>query len=337
MAGLAVLGAAAFFWFRGREQGFRWDLFQQTFSQLHGGWFAASLGAVMLSYVGRVLRWQVMIRPLKAHTRFWGMFRATAIGFTAVVFFGRAGELVRPYLISKREDLPFTSQVAVWLLERIYDLLSVLLLFAFALSRINSSSTKVEGSLQWVLQTGGHTVGVLCTVCLAMLIAFGLFPRFVEDRLSTALSVLPERFHHKLDPLLKAFLSGTSSTRRGSFVFLLVSYTFAEWMIIVACFLCLFKSFPATASFGLMDTMIVAGVVAFGSAVQIPGIGGGMQVATVLVLTEFFRLPVETATGIAIVMWAVAFLAIIPLGVVLALQEGLQWRKLIHTEEIERL
>lgn len=329
--------AAVYFWFRSRQHEFRWDLFQQTFSQLHPGWFGGSVLAVMLSYVGRVLRWQVMIRPLKQKTHFWGMFRATAIGFTAVVFFGRAGELVRPYLISKKEGLPFTSQVAVWLLERIYDLLSVLLLFGFALSQIKSSATKIEVSLQWILQTGGHMVGILCTVCLAMLIAFGLFPGFVENRLTSALTVLPAGLRSRIDPLLKAFLAGTSSTRRGSFVFLLVSYTFAEWLVIVACFLCLFKGFPATSAFGLMDTLIVAGVVAFGSAVQIPGIGGGMQVATVLVLTEFFRIPVETATGIAIVMWAVAFLVIIPFGVILALQEGIHWRKLIHTEEIERI
>ncbi|MCS7023977.1 MAG: flippase-like domain-containing protein [Bryobacteraceae bacterium] len=333
---MILLGAGAWFWFRSRQQQFRWDLFEQTFAQLDPIWFAASVAAVLLSYVGRVLRWQLMIRPLKARTSFWGMFRATAIGFTAVVFFGRAGELVRPYLISKRENLAFSSQMAVWLLERIYDLLMVLLLFAFALSRIHSSSTTIGGSLRWLLQAGGHTVGLLCTVCLAMLIAFGLFPGYVESRLSSALSVLPDPLQAKLDPLLKAFLAGTRSTQRRSFVLLVVGYTFAEWMVIVASFLFLFKSFPATASFGFMDTLIVAGVVAFGSAIQIPGIGGGMQIATVLVLTEFFRLPLETATGIALILWAVAFLVIIPIGMLLAFQEGLRWRKLIDAEELQR-
>ena len=83
--------------------------------------------------------------------------------------------------------------------------------------------------------------------------------------------------------------------------------------------------------------LIVAGVVAFGSAVQIPGVGGGMQVATVLILTEFFRIPLETAGGIALLMWVVAFVAIVPFGVVLALQQGLQWGKLAHTEDLERI
>lgn len=320
----------------GRKATFQWDLFLQTFAQMHLGWLSASIAAVMLTYAGRVFRWQVMIKPLRPNAGFWSLFRATAIGFTAVVFFGRAGELVRPYLISKSENVSFTSQIAIWLLERIYDLLSVLLLFGFALSQINASSTKVGGSLQWILQTGGHMIGVLCTICLAVLISFGLFPQFVESRLSGALQVLPARLSEKVDALLKAFLSGTSSTRRGSFVFLLVAYTFAEWMTIVACFLLLFKGFPATAGFGVLDTLIVAGVVAFGSAVQIPGIGGGMQVATVLVLTEFFKIPIETATGIAILMWAVAFVAIIPVGLVLALQQGLEWRKLVNTEELQQ-
>ena len=38
-----------------------------------------------------------------------------------MVILGRAGELVRPYLISLKEQVPFSSQMAAWLLERILD------------------------------------------------------------------------------------------------------------------------------------------------------------------------------------------------------------------------
>ena len=36
------------------------------------------------------------------------------IGFSALALLGRAGEMVRPYIIAKKERLTFTSQVAVW-------------------------------------------------------------------------------------------------------------------------------------------------------------------------------------------------------------------------------
>ncbi len=44
------------------------------------------------------------------------------IGFTGLALLGRPGELIRPYLIAKQEKLPFSSQIAVWAVERIFDI-----------------------------------------------------------------------------------------------------------------------------------------------------------------------------------------------------------------------
>src|SRR6185295_3060249 len=109
----------------------------------------------------------------------------------------------------------------------------------------------------------------------------------------------------------------------GFFVLQLVGYTFAEWTLIVVCFLLMFLSIPATQNMGFVDCLVVVGFVAFGSAIQIPGVGGGMQVATVLVLTELFGLPFETAAGISILLWLATFVAIVPIGLALAVHEGL--------------
>lgn len=320
---------------RQRHSEFRWDLFRSTFAETNWGWLLVSVVLVLLTYFGRAIRWQVMLRPLRPDCSLSGLFRATVIGFTAIVLFGRAGELVRPYLIASREKVPFSSQLAAWLLERIYDLLSVLLLFGFALSRISASSGKVGPSIQWVLETGGHIVGILCTICMLLLVVFGVFPHIAETRLIDALSVLPDRLKGRVQELVRAFLAGTSSTRRGSFVLLLIIYTFAEWMLIVGCFLSLFRAFPATASLGFLDSMIVVGFVAFGSAVQIPGIGGGMQVSTILVLTELFGVPLEVASGMAILIWVITFVIVVPFGLVLALRDGLELRKLSSAKQLE--
>jgi uncharacterized membrane protein YbhN (UPF0104 family) len=320
---------------RGAQGGFKLDVFLATFRNMNLAWFGASIVLVLGTYLGRAVRWQVMLRPLRADSHLWNLFKATAVGFTAVVLFGRAGELVRPYLIAVKEKVPFTSQLATWFLERLYDLLMVLLLFGFALSQISRSSTQVGPSMQWILQAGGNLAGFLATVALALLIVFGMFPNFVETRLIQALAILPARFRLRIEGLVRAFLSGTSSTRRASFVLLLVTYTFCEWLIIVACFLCVFRAFPETVNLGLVDTLIVVGFVAFGSAVQIPGVGGGMQVATVLVLTELFHVQLEAATGIAILLWIVTFVSVVPFGLVLAVHDGLKWRNLLNTEEMK--
>lgn len=335
--GFLLIVALIWFACRNQQSGFQWSLFAATFAQLDWGWFTAAVALVLLTYLGRAVRWQLMLRPIQPHPNFWLLLDSTIIGFTAVVLFGRAGELVRPYLISTREKVAFTSQLATWLLERIYDLLSVLLLFGFALTRITATSTKLGNTMEWVLSTGGNMAGILASVCLALLIVFGLFPVFVENRLVAALGVLPCQYQARITGLVKAFLSGTSSTRRGSFVFLLVFYTFCEWCLIVACFLCLFRAVPFTHGLGILDALIVVGFVAFGSALQIPGVGGGMQVATVLVLTELFQIPLESASGLAILIWVVTFVSVVPIGLLLALKDGLKWRKLLQTKEIQPL
>ena len=78
------------------------------------------------------------------------------------------------------------------------------------------------------------------------------------------------------------------------------------------------------------DVVIALGFIAFGSALQIPGVGGGMQIAAALVLTQFFGLTLEVASGISLVLWLINFVSIVPVGLVLAFHEGIKWRSLRH-------
>jgi hypothetical protein len=86
------------------------------------------------------------------------------------------------------------------------------------------------------------------------------------------------------------------------------------------------------AGLGITDIVIVLGFVAFGSVVQIPGVGGGMQIVCVLVLTEFYGIALEAASSVALTLWIISFLAILPVGLVLAFHEGIKWRNLKHIE-----
>ena len=81
-------------------------------------WLATSICLILLSNVGRALRWQVMLRPFGHPISVWRLTSDTAIGLTAGVLLGRVGEVVRPYLIAVQTGLPFSSQAAAWLLER---------------------------------------------------------------------------------------------------------------------------------------------------------------------------------------------------------------------------
>lgn len=330
MVAAAILG---FIVYRYRSTGFDWAAFRGTFRGVHWGWMIASIPFILSTYVGRALRWRVMVLPIKPDSSLWNIVVATAVGFTAVVFFGRAGELVRPYLIAKKEQVSFSSQVAAWLLERILDLMLVLLIFGFALAQISRSGVELGPKLKLILQVGGSVIGVAGAACIAILLLFRYFTTSMQQRLFDALGAFPDRLRTRLQSFLTAFLDGMQSTRSNSYVLQLVMYSILEWGLIVLCYVCLLRAFPVTEHFSLTDIVIFMGFMSFGSAVQIPGVGGGMQVAAIFVFTEFFRVPLESATGLALILWAVSFLVIVPIGVVLALRDGLHWKSLSHIGE----
>lgn len=336
IAVVAAVGAVAFLIYRWRTSGFDWSAFLDTLRHADMSWMVLAIALVLATYVGRVLRWEVMLRPLRKDASLRGIFTATAIGFTAVVLFGRAGEAVRPYLIAKNENVTFSSQIAAWIVERILDLLMVLLVFGIALTQVSSSAIQPGPKTRVILEMGGYIAGLTGAICLALLIVLRQLRGDLLGRLLNWLKFLPEKAVERIKTVLESFEQGMQSTRSGAFTLLLIFYTIVEWLVIAGSFFCVMHAFPATAKLGITDVVILLGFVAFGSAVQIPGVGGGMQIAAVLVLTEFFGVGFSVASGIALVLWIISFVVIVPIGLTLAFKEGIKWRSLRHIKPEEK-
>ena len=94
------------------------------------GQLLAAVLVTGLTYALRALRWQYVLSPL-GETHFSNAFRATVIGFAATFLLpARAGEVIRPLLLARREGLPATATFATVILERLMDMVTVLSLFA---------------------------------------------------------------------------------------------------------------------------------------------------------------------------------------------------------------
>ncbi len=333
---IALAGTALAVWLlrgRWREFGFSWKVFAASFWGLRWQWMIAGALMSLLTYPGRALRWAVMVKPIRPNPDFWELSKATVIGFTAIVLLGRPGEFVRPYLISSKLRVPFSSQLAAWFLERLCDLLAVLLIFGIALSQMNTAHLRVGPKLAWVFATGGYVLAAFGAGAVITLVLLGKYSVGMRRHLLHLLRFLPRHQHERADRIITAFLKGTSAIQTSSAIGKLIGYTLLEWVVIMMCSICLFRSFPAAAGLGVREAFIFLGFVAFGSIVQIPGIGGGVQIVSILVLTELFGLHLEVATSMAITMWVVSFLLIVPIGVWMALKDGLNWKRLRELEQ----
>jgi glycosyltransferase 2 family protein len=213
-------------------------------------------------------------------------------------------------------------------LERMLDLRAVLLLCGYALIRIPPYSWRLGPKIQGALAAGGYTLALTGAICLGLLLAFRDPARRAQRRILSSLTFLPPQQQARASQMLEAFSQGVECTRDLQSLALLLGYTLLEWSVIVASSFALFHGFPATRGFGPLDVLVLLAFMTLGSLVQLPGVGGGVQVASIVALTRIYGVPLEAATGIAILLWLVTSIAIVPFGLACAFHEGLNWSKL---------
>src|ERR1043165_8714499 len=102
---LTAIGAIVAYRLAGWQ--FNWSLFFSSLWNLQPWWLLASVALTLLTYVSRAYRWQVLLAPLKP-VRIDPLLSTTLVGFSAIFILGRAGELVRPVWLSRREQIPLT-------------------------------------------------------------------------------------------------------------------------------------------------------------------------------------------------------------------------------------
>src|SRR5688572_28823600 len=81
------------------------------------------------TYVIRTLRWQILLAPIQ-RVGFVPVFRAIIVGFTTIFLLpARAGELIRPWMLSRETNISASAAFATVIVERLFDLVGVLALF----------------------------------------------------------------------------------------------------------------------------------------------------------------------------------------------------------------
>lgn len=308
--------------------GFDPHLLRLWLSRADWMWLLGSWLLILITYFWRAVRWNVFLRPLNAEVGLLKLYSSTTIGFAAVLLLSRAGEIVRPWLIARHARVSLASQIAAWVLERIYDLLSVLAVFGFSLAVVQEMGMQTGPRMTAVLHAAGFAAGSLASVSLIALFAFQVWPEPFARLLKSSLRLLPESWRQHAKEFIDHGVDLVQGVRSPSAIAQLILFSFLHWFTVWLGLRALFNAFPETAAFGSAQILIFLGFVAFGSIVQLPGVGGGYQLIAILVLTDFLGVRLEGATGFALVSWITTFVVVVPVGLLFAVRQGLTFAQL---------
>ena len=314
-------GLLAFF-LRGVDLGAVWAETRHADGRL----LALAVCLTMTTYALRAFRWQYLLASI-GPTRFSTAFRTTVIGFAASFLLpARPGEVLRPYLLARRENLPPTAAFATIILERLLDLVTVLVLFGVFVLVVDPATLSGDPALYGRVKTGGL---VAAAGAVAGLVVFFFLAGHPERLGQWALKferVLPARLAGLVARLVEAFAQGLAVMRQPAR--LLVSFVLSVplWLSIAAGIWVTSRAFHMT--FGFLGSFLVMTLLVVGVAMPTPGQVGGFHAMYKVAVVQFLGVPTTTAVGAAIVLHAISFVPVTLLGLYFMAREGLSFGRM---------
>jgi glycosyltransferase 2 family protein len=317
-------------------EGFHWRLLGSAWRNANLSLLLLSLAAIYVAYAIRTARWQRFSRYL-GKPNFSGIYAGTLMGFACLFLLGRAGEPIRPLLIARKENLPVTGMFGVYILERIMDAGATAVFAGFALLEISHGS--LAGERDTPLMHAVQRSGILLLIGFGVLVAFLIYFR-LHGAGALALRLEHSRgrtgLRAKLEALLGGISEGLHSLRTWGDLAAAIFWSAAHWILIVFIYMWISHAFGGSLlAIDFSSAMLVLAFTMVGSAVQLPGVGGGAQVATFLVLTVLFGVEKELAAAAAITIWLISFAGSCLLGLPLLFREGWSMGELRRTARAE--
>lgn len=312
---------------------FDWERFFAATGETNKFWLAGGIALIYTDYFLRAWRWRILLEPV-CQTRFSRLIAPTMIGFTGMALFGRPGEFIRPYLIARKENLNVSSQIAVWTVERIFDMggfglimaLNVLW-FADTLRRLPGFESGTKKSI-----LGFHVTTFalfqLSGLALLLIVAFvGSLAFWIRKNPAKASSFfrgvfgsispkLGEAAYHRVH----AFGEGLNTVKNLKAFFKLSGLSLLIWVVIGFAYVCVTHAYAShrLSHMTLSSVLLLTAASVMGGILQLPVVGGGSQLATIGTLRGVFHISPEISTSCGIMLWLVTFMSVIPAGLIVA-------------------
>lgn len=301
-----------------------------VWAQMRGAnywWLIPSVGVYFIGVWVRTWRWDYMLRPLK-HVSVARLFPVVVIGYMGNnVYPFRAGELLRSYVLYRREKIPISASLATVVVERVFDGLVMLVFIFVALPLTPIPSDTVR-----------NTVIIASIAFFAALIVFFALAARPKQAYQLAETVfgtlLPERFQKPLLNFTERFLDGLESLRSFRNVMMIFFTSVIIWLLETAKYWFVMHAFDFSVSFFAL--MLMNGVVNLATTLpSAPGYVGTFDEPGIEIL-KLYGVNSNVAGAYTLVLHAALWLPITLLGAYYMVREGMNWSDFGKAVQISR-
>jgi len=299
-------------------RGIEWDKTYKAFAEAQYLYVIPIIGVTVWQLYIRAQRWQLLLRRM-GEPPMSTLVAATNIGWMANFLLPlRAGEIIRPVLLSRKESLPLGGVLATIALERIFDMFTILLLFGLTAVLLPVSET---------VQTWGFRL-----LGLALVVAGGI--AFVRWRSALALRLLdfvlspfPGKLAEPIRNFFEGFLDALKILDSPRAFLQLIAWSIFLWLVVSCIFGLGIMMFDLPAPFFIGQIVVTVVVAVAVSAPSAPGFIGAFQLGCVIAFDEILGIPKGDAVAYSLALHATQFVAIIGAGLYSLAQQGLSLKQ----------
>jgi glycosyltransferase 2 family protein len=325
-----------------------WHQVVQQFAESRWSFFAIGVSFIYLAYIFRATRWAFLLRHHRKVSPL-SLVGSQVIGFTAVALIGRVADPVRPYLTAKKTGLSIANQLAVYIVERLFDFGTMAVFFSVAMiilfqDRSASSSLIVQSTHSGFLakfagpriaQFGGLVLTLFGVVFLFMLRIFG---SVIATAMEKTLGIFSKNLGQAIGEKVRSFQTGLDTIRSVPDFLIAAGTSVGMWTLIAFSYFFTLRGFtgsPELASISFSKSIVLMMISGGASVLQLPVLGWFTQTfAVAAVLATVFEVSREASTACAATLLLVTFLCVIPVGLIWAQFENISLRKITHESEV---
>jgi glycosyltransferase 2 family protein len=347
-----------------------WAHLNESFREANYIYIIPTIIIIFLSHYLRAVRWSTLIAPIKKVSTL-NLFSATVIGFMAnSVLPARVGEIVRPVLIARKENIKITTSFATVVMERIFDILSIIVIVSllfFILPSETSQDKRISminhvkastGDLKAKDFNGKHgesssaineerqtdapniikqlkkwsiIMAFFGIFAIVFLFLLSIYPEKSSAVFEKLIFFFPNHLKDKLVNFLHLFISGLQVLDNKKQLIWIGFLSLIIWLFNAASVYVLCYAFDIGLSFAGACFVIVCLALAV-ALPQAPGFIGVFHIATQKSL-DIFGVGLSSAQSYAIILWALSVIPITLAGLLFLWREGMNLGEISKYEE----